>query len=212
MGPRARLVVNVTALAVALLAARPAWAGAAAEQLSLQIDRVMKTLETPELKSSHKAAERRAAIRRAAAEIFDFAEISKRCLGRHWQGRTPAEQEEFVALFTDVLERAYLSKVEVYSGEKILVLGDSIDGDAATVRTKVVMRQGAEIPVDYRMQRRGERRWVAYDVSIEGISLVANYRAQFQKIVQMSSYPELVRKLRAKRDELASESRPASAR
>lgn len=78
------------------------------------------------------------------------------------------------------------------------MLADSIDGDLATVRTRIVTQQGTEVPVDYRMLRRGDR-WVVYDVSIEGVSLVANYRAQFNRIIQTSSYQALVDKLKAKR-------------
>src|SRR5262249_56940877 len=102
-------------------------------------------------------------------------------LGRHWAARTPAEQKEFVALFADLLERSYISKIEVYGGEKITFSGEAVDGEQATVRTKLMTRQGTDVPIDYRMLRRGDR-WLVYDVMIEGISLVSNYRTQFNKI------------------------------
>ena len=123
--------------------------------------------------------------------------MTRRTLGQHWQGRSEAERAEFVRLFSDLLERAYFTRIATYNGEKIYVLGDSVDGEQATVRTRIVTQQGAEIP-DYRMLRRGER-WVVYDISIEGVSLVANYRTQFNKIIQTSSYQTLVDKLRSKR-------------
>ena len=137
-------------------------------------------------------------VRQIAEEIFDLGEMTRRTLGRHWQGRTAAERAEFVRLFSDLLERAYFTRLATYDGEKIQVLGDSIDGEQATVRTRIVTQQGTDIPVDYRMLPRGDR-WVVYDISIEGVSLVANYRAQFNKIIQTSSYQTLVDKLRSKR-------------
>ena len=100
-------------------------------------------------------------------------------------------------MFGDLLERAYIGKIELYSGEKVAFLGDAIDGELATVRTRIVTKQGTEIPVDYRMLRRGDR-WRAYDVIIEGVSLVANYRTQFDKVIQRTSYQQLVQQVRAR--------------
>jgi phospholipid transport system substrate-binding protein len=178
----------------------PARAGAALEQLRAQIDRVIKVLDDPGMKKESQPKERRAAVRKVADDIFDFQETAKRSLARHWQPRTPAEQAEFVKLFADLLERSYISKIETYGGEKIAYLGDTIEGDQALVRTRIVTRSGTEVPVDYRMVKRGER-WLVYDVIIEGVSLVANYRTQFNKIIQTSSYQELVRKMKTKQEE-----------
>jgi phospholipid transport system substrate-binding protein len=165
------------------------------------MDRVIRILEDPALKSDGRQPERRAAIRGVANDIFDFTETTRRSLGRHWQARTPAEREEIVRLFSDLLERSYIGKIETYSGERILFGGDSIDGDQATVRTRLVTKAGTEIPVDYRMHRVEGGRWLSYDVAIEGVSLVASYRAQFNKIIQTSGYKALVDKLAAKQEE-----------
>jgi len=197
-----RTAATIGVLVAMLGPAAPARASAPSEQLRVQIDRVIKILEDPELRKENRLTERRAAIRRVANEIFDFTETTRRSLGPHWQTRTPAEREEITRLFADLLERSYIGKIELYSGEKIAYLGDSIDGALATVRTRLITKQGGEIPLDYRMIRRGER-WLAYDVSIEGVSMVANYRAQFNKIIQTSSYAGLVQKLRAKQAESA---------
>jgi len=198
---RFRIVVPL-ALAVSLVLARDAWAGPPTDQLRAQIDRVVKTVEDPEFKKETKLRERRVAVRRIADEIFDFNETAKRSLARHWQQRTPAERKEFVDLFANLLERSYISKIELYNGEKIVYLGDNVDGDQATVRTKILSKQGSDIPVDYRMLRAQGDRWLVYDVVIEGVSLIANYRTQFNKIIQTSSYQELVRKMKAKQGEL----------
>ena len=164
---------------------------------------MLKTLDDPELKKEGRAKERRAAVRKIANEIFDFGETARRSLGRHWQPRTPAERDEFVQLFSDLLERSYISKVELYGGEKIQYLGDTIDEQTqAKVQTKLVTKGGSDIPIEYRMHKKGER-WLVYDVIIEGVSLVANYRTQFNKIIQTSSYQELVKKMKTKQEELA---------
>ena len=201
-----RHVALVLALAVAglALAASPARAGAPLDQLRLQVDRVLKVLDDAELKKADRAKDRRVAVRKIANEIFDFTETAKRSLGRHWLGRTPAEQAEFVQVFTDLLERSYISKVELYGGEKMQYVSDAIEnGDQAKVQTKLMTKQGGEIPIEYRMHKKGER-WLVYDVVIEGVSLVSNYRTQFNKIIQTSSFQELVKKMKSKQEELAS--------
>ena len=206
MGSLRRHVLLALALTVAAatLAARPgaAAAGAPLEQLRTRVDRVLKVLDDPELKKDGKAKDRRVVVRQIANEIFDFAETAQRALGRHWPARTPAEQVEFVRLFSDLMERSYISKVELYGGEKIQYVSDMIDADQAKVQTKLLTRQGSDIPIEYRMHKKGER-WLVYDVIIEGVSLIANYRSQFNKIIQTSSYQELVRKMRTKQEELA---------
>ncbi len=187
-----------------VLGASQAWAGPPTEQLKAQIDRVIKVLEDPELKKESKTRERKAAVRRIANEIFDFGETAKRSLARHWAPRSAGEREEFVALFADLLERSYISKIELYGGEKISYTAETLDGDQASVRTKLVTKQETEIPVEYRMLQRGDR-WLVYDVVIEGVSLIANYRVQFNKIITTSSYKELVKKMKTKEAEFYQE-------
>ena len=165
---------------------------------------MVKTLDNPALKGEAKVTERRAAVRKIANDIFDFSEIARRSLGRHWAGRSEAEQKEFVALFGDLLERAYISKIDTYGGEKIVYTGERSEGDIAIVNTKIISKNGTEVPIDYRMLRKTER-WLVYDVNIEGVSLVSNYRTQFNKIIQTSSYAELVKKMKTKQGELLPE-------
>lgn len=194
MTPRRALTLAAALLVAASLQPR-AWAGEPADQLFAGIDRVLQALEDPAMKSEAKAAERRAAIRRIAADIFDIDEISRRTLGRHWQSLTAAERAEFVQAFGDLLKRSYFMKIDGQSVEKITLVGEAIDDDQATVRTTIKTRQGTQIPVDYLMARNGER-WRAYDVAIAGVSLVANYRSQFERIIQKTSYQHLVKQVR----------------
>jgi phospholipid transport system substrate-binding protein len=191
--------VAIVTLLVALLSAPalPVSAGEPTDQLKRQVDQVIKTLQIPELQKENKVEERRAAVRKAAAQVFDFEETARRALGRHWQSRTPAERQEFVKLFSELLEHAYISKIDQYHGEKILYLSETAEGDQATVKTKIQTPKGTELPVDYRMHR-ADSRWLVYDVIIEGVSLVSNYRTQFNKIIQSASYEELLQKLKSR--------------
>ena len=196
-------MVLAGALVVGMSSA-PASAGVPTDQLKGAVERVLKTLEDPTLKGEARLPERRVAVRKIANEIFDFSEIAKRSMARHWQPLSEAQRTEFVGLFADLLERSYISKIETYGGEKIQYTAERADGDLATVSTRIITKNGTEVPVDYRMIKRADR-WLDYDVSIEGVSLVSNYRTQFNKIIQTTSYNELVSKLRNKQDELLAE-------
>jgi len=197
-----RRAFTVSAAGLLCLVSVQAWAGGATDQIKVSIEQVIRVVQDPKLKQESMAGERRAAIRKEAEALFDFAETGKRALGRHWESLNDGEQREFVSLFTDLLERAYITRIEQYSGEQIVYAGDSVEGETATVRTKFVTKQGTTIPVDYRLLRRGDR-WLAYDVFVEGVSLVSNYRTQFDRILRTRSYEELARRLRAQQTELS---------
>jgi len=199
-----RLWAVALACVVAICAAGQAVAGPVSDQLKDAIDRVVKLLDDPALKGPDRTEERRAAVTKIAQEIFDFPEVARRSLARHWQPLTDKQREEFTALFADLLERSYVSKIELYSGEKITYATERIDGDTATVATRVATKSGAEVPIDYRLLKKGTR-WLVYDVNIEGVSLVSNYRTQFNKIIQTSSFNELIQKLKTKQEELTGE-------
>ena len=198
---RLELAWRIALAALLILSMAPqSWAGQPQDQLKSAIDRVVSTLESPALKGEGKVAERRAAVRKIADELFDFGEIARRALGRYWQPLTEAQRTEFVALFADLLERSYISKIELYGGEKIVYTGDRVEGDLATVGTKIITKNGTEVPVDYRLFKKGDR-WMVYDVNIEGISLVSNYRTQFNKIIQTNGYNSLVERMKVKQNE-----------
>ncbi len=190
---------------VLLVGAAPVRAGAPTDQVRQYTDQVLKLLDDPGVQGS----DRRAAVRKVAIEIFDVQETAKRALGRHWQARTPAEREEFVQLFADLLERTYINKIDLYRGEKVVYANEAVDGEYATVRVRVVSKQHGEIPVDAKMIRRGDR-WLIYDIAVENISLIANYRAQFDRIIRTASYQDLVSRLKIKKEEFLQEARPGS--
>jgi len=201
---RQSATLRLLTAAALLLAAVPAWAGAPTDNVREYTDAVVKVLEDQSLKAS----DRRAAVRKLAVEAFDVQETARRALGPHWQQRTPSEREEFVGLFADLLERTYIAKIDLYGGERLKFTEEKIDGDIATVRGKVTTKQGTEVPVEARMHKRGER-WLIYDVAIENISLISNYRAQFDRIIRTSSYGELVKRLRNKGEFLQEKDRRA---
>ena len=128
-----------------------------------------------------------------ADEIFNWQATGQRALARHWQPLTPQQCGEFSALFADLVERSYIRKIEAYSGERIVYAGEVLEGDQATVKTTLIThgREGG--------------RWRAYDVVIEGVSLIANYRTQFNKLIAQSGYDELMKRMKTKQDELGFE-------
>ena len=172
-------------------------AGLATDQVKGTVDQVIKILTDPALKGEKKIRERRAKIRQVVLQRFGFTEMSKRSLGRYWNERTPEERTEFVRLYTDLLERAYIDRIEGYTGEQVVYLGESVDGDYSEVRSKIVTKRNQEIPIIYRLQKI-DSNWEVYDVIVEGVSLVNNYRTQFSKIIRTSSYQELVKKMQMK--------------
>jgi phospholipid transport system substrate-binding protein len=193
------------AVVIVLALVGTAAAGAPTDQIRQYTDQVQKTLDDPGLRQ----ADKRAAVRKAAGEVFDVNETAKRALGRHWQNRTAAEREEFVQLFADLLERTYINKIDLYRGERLVYTTEAIDGDYATVRAKVITKQGTEVPVEARLLHRTDR-WLVYDIAIENVSLIANYRAQFDRIIRTTSFQELINRLKSKREEFLQESpRPA---
>ena len=162
-------------------------------------DKIIAILSDPALKAPDKADERKRRIREAVDERFDWEEFSRRALAQHWKKRTEEEKKEFVPLFGKLVERTYLDKVEDYSGERVLYVGERIKGKYGLVKAKVVTNDRREIDVDYRLKYKGSD-WYVYDVRVVGVSLVKSYRVQFNNIIKQSSYEDLVERLKEKVD------------
>lgn len=192
--------------AVLLVAVTAALAGPPTDQVRRYTEIVQRILDD----TAMPVADKREAVRKVAEEVFDMTETAKRALGRHWQGRTPAQQEEFVQVFAELLERTYISKIDLYGGEQLQFTGEAVDGNFATVRGKIITKQRSEIPVEARLHQR-DGRWLVYDIVIESVSLVGNYRSQFDRIIRTASFEELLKRLKSRRDEFlpAKEPRPA---
>lgn len=190
------LVILMTSLSVTSFPLC-AEAGAPTEQVKETVDAVVAILNDKNLKKSEK--ERRASIRQTIAKRFDFEEMAKRSLSTYWKERSPAEQKEFVALYSDLLENTYIRKIERYENENVVYYDERLDGDYAVVKTKIVGKNGLSIPVEYRIIKKKEK-WEVYDIVIEGVSLVNNYRTQFTQIIRSGSYSDLVKRLKEKAD------------
>ena len=192
-----------TALAAWLLlaAASPASVSSPTEVIQVAVGQVVRVVQDTDLARPAAAERRGAEIRGIVENLFDFPEMTRRCLGQHWANRTAQEREEFVHLFTSILEHSYFGKIENYSGGKMLYISETMDGDDATVRSRVIIGGKDEVSVDYRLHLVGSR-WAVYDVLIHGVSIVSTYRAQFNRIIRISSYDHLVEKMRLKEQEL----------
>ena len=160
------------------------------------IDSIIEVVSNGEFKASDKKTERRALIRKIVQKKFSYPEMSRRSLAKHWKERTPEEKNEFTSLFGRLLESSYARKIEGYTDEKIIYIDEKVKGNVALVKT-IIKKSNDEIPVDYKLTRVGND-WKIYDFIVEGVSMIKNYRTQFRKIIRKTSYQELVKKLKAK--------------
>lgn len=190
-------IFSVPVLAVALIQPRDGSAGVPTDQIRVTVDRVLAILKDPALNSAGTKEARRSELNKAILPRFDFEEMAKRSLGAEWRRRTPAEQKEFIRLFTDLLKDSYVDSIESYRGAKVLYRRESQDGDYADVGTKVINERGEEFTIDYRLNLEGSE-WQVYDVIIENVSIVNNYRSQFARILSRSSFAELLQTIRDK--------------
>lgn len=195
--------MRAVVMALVLLIASVAQAMTPTETVRSRVDAALLALgQTP----SAPAEQRQSQIRRLADGLFDFPEMSRRVLGRHWMDRTAAERDEFVKLFADLMARAYLGKIDRYAGESVTYVAERVEGDLASVDSRVITPKKSEVPVEYRL-RRVDDRWAAYDVLIERVSLIGTYRSQFDRIIQTSSFGELLKRMRQKEQESTAQSR-----
>ncbi|PYN08108.1 MAG: hypothetical protein DME02_09005, partial [Candidatus Rokuibacteriota bacterium] len=191
---------SLAALALVLGTATRAAAGEPTERLRTFFERANGVILAPESEGSADA--RVAAVRALVAEVFDVDGAAALALGRRWEALAPPARATFTRLYADVVERAYLawvgSKARVgEGGVSVRWLEELVDGDAAAVRSVLLTRAGGELPIDYRLVRR-EGDWLVRDVVVDGVSLAANYRVQFERVLQLGSYDELLARLRDK--------------
>ena len=169
------------------------------EDVKKTVDEVVRIVADKEMKKNE--TKRRQSLKKAIGGIFDYSEMAKRSLGKHWTPRTPAEKTQFAELFATLLENSYAGKIESYNNEKIVYIKEIVEEDHAEVKSKVVTAGRDEFTLDYRLFKQNGK-WMVYDVIIEGVSLVSNYRSQFNKIITNNGYDKLVQKLQSKNQEL----------
>jgi phospholipid transport system substrate-binding protein len=189
-----RLIVLIP---LCLLFMAPAVASTPMEAIKQTTDKVLSILTDPALKGPNQEERRRTLIMEAVTERFDWDRMARSVLAVHWASRTAKEKKDFTRLFSKLLESAYMDKVESYSGEKIYYDRQTVDGNYSTVSVRIVTKQGTGIPVKYYLIEEGGK-WQVYDIQIEGVSLIYNYRMQISSILNRSSFNGLMNKLRAK--------------
>ena len=150
------------------------------------------SLQTPAMKEK-----REQMIIEAVDKVFSWEEFSKRALAKNWNKRTPEEKKDFVLFVRQLIAETYMEKTYQYSGESIVYKGEKIEGDRGSVLSEFRRSNGTQIPVEYRVMKKGGT-WLVYDLYIEGVSLVGNYRNQFNDIIAGSSYEDLVKRLKEK--------------
>jgi len=182
-----------------LFLATNAFAGVTDDVKSV-VDDVVRIVSDKDMKKNDQ--KRRQALKKSISTIFDYNEMAKRSLGKHWNQRSAAEKKQFSELFASLLENSYSGKIESYNNEKIVYLKEIVEEDYAEVKSRIVTARHDEFSLDYRLMREGDR-WKVYDVVIEGVSLVSNYRSQFNKIIKAQGYQELVKKMKSRKDDLA---------
>ena len=191
-----KVIAACVSIVVWLLATSAA-ADSPTAQIKSTVDQVIKLLTDPRLSGENKNHERRRLLRDTILPQFDFKEMSRRSLGPNWSRLTPKQQDEFVDVFKDLLEKAYLGRIESYNKERFIYINETIDEPYAEVRSKIVTSKGEEFSINYRLRQTGGM-WKIYDVVVEDISLVNNYRSQFDRILSKTSYDELIRRMKEK--------------
>jgi phospholipid transport system substrate-binding protein len=188
--------------AVWLASAGMATAGPPTDTVRQVTDQVLSILDDPQLRGPEKEALRHERLRQISERAFSWQEMAQRALATHWRERTPQERQEFTALFREQVERTYMSQLEQAAEERqaIQYVGEQVDGSRAVVKTRAFSKRNVEVPIDYRLHQ-VDGRWLIYDVIVEGISLVNNYRSQFNQIITSSSYENLIQRMKSRQTE-----------
>jgi len=186
---------------IALTFALPSFAeDSPTDEVRTSVDAILAILKNEQLDKE----EKRAQMRDVVIERFDFRAMSQRTLATNWKKTTDEEKQQFVDLFSQLIENSYIGKLELYTDEKVEYPGEKVSGRKAVVETQVITTS-ADIPINYKLYRKGDQ-WLVYDVIIEGVSLISNYRSSYQEIVKKEGFDGLLAKMQAKIDELASAS------
>ena len=194
--PRVTLV-SLLFLLFYLLLPSPSRADSPTEQVRATVDKVLTIVRNPNLKSDTQHEDLRAQLAQVIYPRFDFTEMAKRSLGPHWGRRTSDEKQEFVKTFTGLLAKSYVDKIESYGGDKVLYGREVEDMNYAEVNTKIFSKKGEVFSINYKLHSVNNE-WRVYDLVIENISLVNNYRSQFHRVIVQSSFEDLVRIMKEK--------------
>ncbi len=195
-----RTLVSLLTILLTFISSSLLWAESPKQVVVESIDKSLEILRDPLLQDVSRISERKQKLWEILAPIFDFQEISRRALGRHWKNHTAKERKEFTLIFTNILKNTYLHKSDSYAGQNIIYLRENTQGNRSKVQTNIITTEGKKIAVDYSAYK-SDNGWKVYDVAIEGVSVVGNYRSQFNSILNKSSFAELIQKLKTKEKE-----------
>jgi phospholipid transport system substrate-binding protein len=194
---RFKTLLSISFIAMMICAASPVYAGVPTEEIRTAIDQGIEILKSAKLDNSKQRSQVINQLREIVYTRFDFEEMAKRSLGSHWRRLNPQQQKEFVSAFTELLETTYADKIDLYEGQQVEYIGETIDKNYAEVNTRVIGKNRQTYTVDYKLHEIGGK-WRIYDVIAENISLVNNYRSQFNRVIVNSSIEELIKRIRQK--------------
>lgn len=177
-----------------------AQAGVATDRIKAATDKLLEIVTNHDLDPPEMAEKRAHMIRETVDTVFDWQAFSQRALGRHWRKLSKEQKDEFITLFGQLIERTYMDKTRQYSGQQMKFINEETDEKYGVVDAEVAMKNEANIAIQFRILKKNET-WFVYDVYVEGVSLVNNYRVQFNNIMTKSGYSELVSKLKTKLNE-----------
>ena len=180
----------------------PSYGSEITDGVKKTIDAMLEVLGSEEWKKEDQKAERRALLKEIIGKKFSYYEMSRKALAGHWKDRTPEEKKEFVETFGKLLESSYAKKIESFDGEKISYGEEKVRNNVALVKTKIEKNNDEPVQVNYKLVKT-ENDWMIYDFVIEGVSLIRNYRSQFNRIIHKSSFQELILKMNKKVDDLS---------
>jgi phospholipid transport system substrate-binding protein len=194
---RFKTLLSISFIAMMICAASPVYAGVPTEEIRTAIDQGIEILKSAKLDNNKQRSQVINQLREIVYTRFDFEEMAKRSLGSHWRRLNPQQQKEFVSAFTELLETTYADKIDLYEGQQVEYIGETIDKNYAEVNTRVIGKNRQTYTVDYKLHEIGGK-WRIYDVIAENISLVNNYRSQFNRVIVNSSIEELIKRIRQK--------------
>ena len=188
---------SMVSLLVLVCSCQTSYAGEPTEAIRGAVNQGVEILQNAKLDSQKQRTQVIDQLRQIVYPLFDFNEMAKRSLGANWRRANPQQQKEFVLTFTALLEKTYADQIDLYNGQKVLYTGESIDGDYAQVDSRIVDKDGQTYSVVYRLHK-VDGKWKIYDVIAENISLVNNYRSQFNRVIAKSSFDELLKTMKEK--------------
>ena len=163
------------------------------EQLQKSVDEILQILQSEDLKKPEKSEERKTRILEVVTDMFDFRDMARSSLGQSWNNISREEQDKFVDLFTNLVEERYIGKIDSYENQKVVYGKQRVKGDRAMIYTNIIDKD-LEIPIIYRLHEK-DGKWLVNDLKIENVSLIVNYRRDFDSIIRKEQFAGLVKKI-----------------